>query len=202
VLFRSFARLMELSAIRTAQVLNQAELARDAGLSPATMGRYLSILEASFLIHRLAPYFENIGKRLVKSPKLYWTDTGLVCHLLGLRASDLPAHRMKGALFETFVMAEIQSLLPLYLPQARLYYLRTHDRLEIDGLIQQGTRLIPFEIKAAATVTANDGDSIKRWMSLTHREEMGLVLYAGRHVELVGRNIWAIPIQATIDDPM
>jgi uncharacterized protein len=197
-----FARLMELSAIRTAQVLNQAELARDAGLSPATMGRYLSILEASFLIHRLAPYFENIGKRLVKSPKLYWTDTGLVCHLLGLRASDLPGHRMKGALFETLVIAEIQSLLPLYVPQARLYYLRTHDRLEIDGLIQWGTRLIPFEIKAAATVTANDADSIKRWMSLTQREEMGLVLYAGSRVELVGRNIWAIPIQATVEGPV
>lgn len=195
-----FARLMELSAVRTAQVLNQAELARDAGLSPATMGRYLSILEASFLIHRLAPYFENIGKRLVKSPKLYWTDTGLVCHLLGIRASDLPGHRMKGALFETFAIAEIRSLLPLYMPQARLYYLRTHDRLEIDGLIQQGTRLIPFEIKAAATVTANDADSIKRWMSLTQREEVGFVFYAGSRVELVGRNIWAIPIQATIDN--
>jgi predicted AAA+ superfamily ATPase len=197
-----FARLMELSAIRTAQVLNQAELARDAGLSPATMGRYLSILEASFLIHRLAPYYENIGKRLVKSPKLYWTDTGLVCHLLGIRASDLSGHRMKGALFETFATAEIRSLLPLYLPQARLYYLRTHDGLEIDGLVQQGARLIPFEIKAAATVTANDADAIKRWMSLARREEVGLVLYAGTRVELVGRNIWAIPIQAVIDAPI
>ncbi len=197
-----FARLMELSAIRTAQVLNQAELARDAGLSPATMGRYLSILEASFLIHRLAPYYENIGKRLVMSPKLYWTDTGLVCHLLGIRVSDLAGHRMKGALFETFAIAEIQSLLSFYLPQARLYYLRTHDRLEIDGLVQQGTRLIPFEIKAAATVTADDANAIKHWMSLTRREGMGLVLYAGSRVELIGRDVWAIPIQATIDVPM
>jgi predicted AAA+ superfamily ATPase len=197
-----FARLMELSAVRTAQVLNQAELARDAGLSPATMGRYLSILEASFLIHRLAPYYENIGKRLVKSPKLYWTDTGLVCHLLGMHASDLAVHRMKGALFETFAIAEIRSLLSFYLPQARLYYLRTHDRLEIDGLVQQGTHLIPFEVKAAATVVADDADAIKHWMSLTRREGMGLVLYAGSRVELIGRNIWAIPIQATIDVPM
>lgn len=196
-----FARLMELSAIRTAQVLNQAELARDAGLSPATTGRYLSILEASFLIHRLAPYYENIGKRLVKSPKLYWTDTGLVCHLLGIHASDLAAHRMKGALFETFAIAEIRSLLSFYLPRARLYYLRTHDRLEIDGLVQQGTCLIPFEIKAAATVIADDGDAIKHWMSLARREGMGLVLYAGRRIELIGRNVWAVPIQATIDVP-
>jgi predicted AAA+ superfamily ATPase len=195
-----FARLTEMSALRTAQVLNQAELARDAGLSPATLGRYLSILEASFLVHRLAPYYENMGKRLVKSPKLYWTDTGLVCHLLGIGAADLPRQRMKDALFETFVIAEIQALLPLYLPQARLYYLRTHDGLEIDGLLQQGMRLVPFEIKAAATVTAHDAASLRRWMSLTQREELGLVLYAGTRVEPVGRNIWAILIQATIDD--
>jgi uncharacterized protein len=192
---------MKLSALRTAPVLNQAELAREAGLSPATAGRYLSALKANFLIHRLAPYYENVGKRLVKSPKLYGTDTGLACHLLGLHDSDLPSHRMKGALFETFVIREIQSLLPLYMPQARLHYLRTHDQLEIDGLIQQGTRLIPFEIKAAATVTAHDADSIRRWMSLTQREEVGFVLYAGSRMELVGRNIWAIPIQATLDEP-
>lgn len=195
-----FMRLMELSAIRTAQILNQAELARDAGLSAATTGRYLSILEASFLIRRLAPYYENIGKRLVKSPKLYWSDTGLVCYLLDIRASDLAHHRMKGALFETFAIAEIQSLLPLYMPQARLHYLRSHDQLEIDGLIQQGTRLVPFEIKAAATVTADDANSLRRWAALTHREEVGFVLYAGNRAEPIGRNIWAIPAQAVIQD--
>ncbi|MBM4024087.1 MAG: ATP-binding protein [Planctomycetes bacterium] len=192
-----FARLMELSAARTGQLLNQAELARDAGLSPATAGRYLSILEASFLIQRLAPYYENIGKRLVKSAKLYWKDTGLVCHLLGIRAADLAAHRLKGALFETFVFGEIQALLPLYLPQARFYYLRAHDGLEIDGLIQQGPDLIPFEIKAAQTVTAEDAKSLRRWMSLRRHDGIGFVVYAGTRVQLIGRDIWAIPIHAT-----
>jgi uncharacterized protein len=194
-----FARLMELSAARTGQLLNQAELARDAGLSPATAGRYLSILEASFLIQRQAPYYENIGKRLVKSAKLYWKDTGLVCHLLGIRAADLATHRMKGALFEIFAFGEIQALLPFYLPQARLYYLRTHDGLEIDGLIQQGSALIPFEIKAAQTVTADDARPLRRWMTLTRRDGPGFVLYAGNRVQLIERDIWAIPIHASID---
>lgn len=195
-----FARLMELSAARTAQLLNQAELARDAGLSPATAGRYLSILEASFLIHRQAPYYENIGKRLVKSAKLYWNDTGLVCHLLGIHSSDyLVTNRMKGPLFETFAFGEIQALLPLYMPQARLYYLRTHDGLEIDGLIQQGSTLIPFEIKAAQTVTAEDARPLRRWMALSGRDGIGFVLYAGNRVQLIDRGVWAIPIHASIE---
>lgn len=194
-----FARLMELSAARTAQSLNQADLARDAGLSPATAGRYLSILEASFLIQRQAPYYENIGKRLVKSAKLYWKDTGLVCHLLGIHPPDLSTHRMKGALFETFVFGEIQALLPFYMPQARFYYLRTHDGLEIDGLIQQGSTLIPFEIKAAQTVTAEDAKSLRRWMTLSGRGGTGFVLYAGNRVQLIDRDVWAIPVHATVD---
>lgn len=194
-----FARLMELSATRTAQLLNQADLARDAGLSPATAGRYLSILEASFLIQRQPPYYENIGKRLVKSPKLYWKDTGLVCHLLGIHPDDLPTHRMRGALFETFAFGEIQALLPLYIPQARFYYLRTHDGLEIDGLIQQGSTLTPFEIKAAQTVTAADARPLRHWMALSGRPGPGFVLYPGNRVQLIDRDIWAIPIHASIE---
>jgi len=197
-----FARLMELSATRTAQLLNQADLARDAGLSPATAGRYLSILEASFLIQRQAPYFENIGKRLVKSAKLYWKDTGLVCHLLGIHPADLPTHRMKGALFETFVFGEVQALLPFYVPEARFYYLRTHDGLEIDGLIQHGSTLIPFEVKAAQTVTAEDARSLRSWMAVSGRTGTGFVLYAGSRVQLIDRGIWAIPVQATVGRPI
>jgi len=196
-----FARLLELSATRTGQVLNQAELARDAGLSPATTGRYLSILEASFLIHRLVPYYENIGKRLVKSPKLYWRDTGLACHLLGIRPDTLANHRMKGALFETFVLGEILALLPLYMPQARLHYLRTHDGLETDALIQNGTDLIPLEVKASKTVTADDAKPLRRWMTLSHREGPACILYTGTHVQLIAKETWAIPIHSTINGP-
>ncbi|MFC1766716.1 ATP-binding protein [Planctomycetota bacterium] len=192
-----FARLLELSATRTGQVLNQADLARDAGLSPATAGRYLSILEASFLIHRLVPYYENIGKRLVKSPKLYWRDSGLACHLLGIRPDALSDHRMRGALFETFVLCELMALLPFYMPQARLHYLRTHDGLEIDAIIQCGTELIPIEVKATKTVTIDDAKSIQRWMSLSNREGPACILYPGNQVQLIAKNTWAIPIHST-----
>jgi hypothetical protein len=190
-----FARLMELTATRTGQVLNQAAAARDAGLNAATGGRYLSILEASFIIQRLVPYFENIGKRLVKSPKLYWTDTGLAAYLLGIEQTDeFPAHRLSGALFETFAMQEIQSLLDIFIPEARVYYLRTHDGLELDGIIKRGQMLIPFEVKSSRSVKTDDADNIKKWKTLSGHKDIGFVFYAGNKVMPLGEDIWAVPI--------
>jgi predicted AAA+ superfamily ATPase len=191
-----FARLMEFSTARIGQVLNQASFAREAGLSTATAGRYFSILEAGFLIARLAPYFENLNKRLVKSPKLYWTDTGLASHLLGLGEGVPAENRMRGPLFESFVMMEVQSLLAYYLPSARLYHFRSHDGLEVDGIIDTGQSRIPFEVKAAQTVSVADAASIKRWMELSGHNQAGMVLYSGRETKPLADNIWAVPITA------
>ena len=191
-----FDRLMRLSAAVSSGLLNQAHLARDAGLSPATAGRHLSVLEASLLIHRLPPYFTNVGKRLVKSPKLFWTDTGLCAHLLGLsHTSDLAAEPLlRGKLFETFVMMEIRALLPLVLPSARLFHLRTHDQLEIDGLIDTGRKKLLFEVKAGRTVTADDAAPIERWLALKPDHGPGLVLYGGEEYRILSRNVRAVPV--------
>lgn len=191
-----FDRLMRLSAGISSGLLNQAHLARDAGLSPATAGRHLSVLEASLLIHRLPPYFTNVGKRLVKSPKLFWTDTGLCAHLLGLsRASDLEAEPlMRGKLFETFVMMEIRALLPLVLPSARLFHLRTHDQLEIDGLIDTGRKKLLFEMKSGRTVAADDALPIERWLTLKPDHGPGLVLYAGEEYRILSPRVRAVPV--------
>jgi uncharacterized protein len=154
-----FNLLMQMTAGITGCLLNQASLARDVGMSTATAGRHLSILEASLLIHRLPPYFANVGKRLVKSPKLYWTDTGLCAHLLGVNGVaglDNPGGQLRGRLFETFVITEVLALLPLANPAARLFHLRTHDHLEVDGVIEQGPRKLLFEVKTSRTVTAAD----------------------------------------------
>ena len=194
-----FARLMELSATRTGQVLNQANLGRDAGINAATTGRYLSVLEASFLIHRLPPYFENLGKRLVKSPKLYWEDTGLAGHLLGLDPDAIPrTHPALGPLFETAVIQEVRSLLPVFAPRARLYYVRSHDGLETDGLLQLGSRRVAFEVKASTTVKADDARGLTRWMSLSGRDEEGMVLYAGETIKPLTAKIWAVPLRARV----
>lgn len=190
-----FNRLMVLTAAASGTIPNQANLARDAGLSPATAGRHLSILEASLLIRRLPPYFANIGKRMVKSPKLYWTDTGLCAHLLGhteVKALDRdPVAR--GRLFETFVMMEVESLLPLLSTPARLFHVRTHDQLEVDGLLERGRRKLLFEIKAAQTVTAADATPIERWISLNPGHGPGVVIHAGSEYHKLSPNVRAIP---------
>lgn len=190
-----FNRLMELTAGVSGTLLNQAHLARDAGMSPATAGRYLSVLEASLLIHRLSPYFANIGKRLVKSPKLYWADTGLCAYLLGLETVEQLSNDplLKGRLFESFVMMEVKALLEIAHPSARLLHLRTHDQLEVDGVIHRGQGDMLFEIKASQTVTAEDAKPMERWMSHREMNSVGVVIYAGVHYTILSNNVRAIP---------
>lgn len=193
-----FARLMQLAAASTGGILNQANIARDAGMSPATAGRHLSILESSFLLTRLPPYFANIGKRMVKAPKLFWNDTGLAAHLCGF--SSLAAlradPRMLGRLFETLIMMEVLSLLPLSEEPAQLYHVRTHDGLEVDGLLAFGQRRLPFEIKASQTVTANDAVPIERWIALNPSHGPGIVLHGGPDYAPLSENVRAIPATA------
>lgn len=191
-----FARLMELVAARTAQLLNQAALAREIGLNAATAGRYLSLLEASFLSMRLHPWHANLGKRLVKTPKRYWTDTGIACHLCGLHHGDLPGHPMTGPLFETFAVTEVEALLSHFLPEVRLHFFRSQTGLEVDLLIQKGQTLFPVEIKASRSVTPDDAASILRWREWTGMTSPGLVLYPGTEIKPLGRNITAMPITA------
>jgi predicted AAA+ superfamily ATPase len=103
-----FQRFVELCAGRTSQLLNLSALAADVGISQPTAKAWLSVLEASFIAFRLPPLYANIGKRLVKMPKLHFHDTGLVCWLLGIRDSgQLRSHPLRGAIFETWVVSEI-----------------------------------------------------------------------------------------------
>lgn len=191
-----FNRLMQLAAVQTGTLVNQASMARDAGLSPATAGRYLSVLEASLLLRRIPPYFTNIGKRLVKSPKLFWTDTGLCAFLMGLgKLADLEREpHLRGRLFETFVCNEVRALLPFIDEPARLFHLRTHDRLEVDGLVEAGRRTLLFEAKASRTVTAADAAPLEKWMELNPGHGPAVVLYAGSAYQRLSRKVRAIPV--------
>jgi predicted AAA+ superfamily ATPase len=192
-----FARLMNLSAAATGSLLNQAHLARDAGMSPATAGRHLSILEASFLITRLPPFFANIGKRMVKAPKLYWNDVGLAAHLCGITSIEaLRGGVMLGRLVETLLMMEIQALLPLVETPVKLFHVRTHDGLEVDGLLEIGQRHLPLEIKASQTVTASDASPIERWIALNPTHGPGVVLYLGDEYLSLSPNVRAVPAWA------
>lgn len=194
-----FARLLDLSATRTGQVLNQAALAREIGLSAATAGRYLSLMEASFQIERLRPFFTNIGKRLVKSPKLYWTDTGIASFLLGLRTwREAMEAGYGGALLETFAMMEIETLLSVHAPAARLHYLRTHGGMEIDGLIVSGRNLLPFEIKASATIRVEDARPLRDFLAAARGAKFGLLFHTGTECRRLAPDIFALPLSALL----
>ncbi len=193
-----FARLMQLAAAATGGILNQANLARDAGMSPATAGRHLSILESSFLLTRLPPFFANIGKRMVKAPRLFWNDSGLASHLCGIFSLDAPRAdpRMLGRLFETLVMMEVQALLPLAAEPAHLFHVRTHEGLKVDGLVALGRRHLPFEIKASQTVTSADASPIEHWIALNAGHGPGILIHAGGDYLPLSRNVRAVPASA------
>lgn len=163
----AFQTFLRLTAARTGQVLNLVDLARDAGISPPTVRQWLSVLEASHQIFLLRPHFENLGKRLIKAPKLYWLDTGLACFLLGLKDEEAVLRGpMAGPLFETAVVAELAKLFYHHgLPPA-LWYWRSRDGWEIDLLVELRGRLHPIEIKATATPRPAQAENLVRWRSL------------------------------------
>jgi len=163
----AFQTFLRLAAARTAQILNLVDLARDVGVSPPTIRQWLSVLEASHHIFLLRPHFENLGKRLIKAPKLYWLDTGMVCFLLGLKDDEAVLRGpMAGPLFETAVVAELaKCFYHRGLPPA-LWYWRSRDGWEVDLLVELHGKLHPMEIKATATPRTAQAENLVRWQSL------------------------------------
>jgi predicted AAA+ superfamily ATPase len=176
-----FGRFVRLCAGRSGQLLNASSLAADAGVSHTTVRRWLSILEASFVIYLLRPHHRNFNKRLVKSPKLYFVDTGLLCHLLRVQnPADLIAHAARGAIFETWVVSEALKNSYNRGAEPDLYFWRDSAGHEVDLLIDQGATQIPIEIKSGQTVASDFFSDIDYWKALAGRPkgDAGLV-YGG-----------------------
>lgn len=155
----SFQRFLRLCAGRTGQLLNLSSLAGESGIAASTARAWMSVLEASDLVFLLPPYHRNFGKRLVKSPKLYFVDVGLACWLLGIRDAEvLRLHPLRGALFETMIVSEfLKDRYSQGLP-ADLYFWRDNNGLEADLLFERQGKLQTVEIKSGRTIT---GDYIR-----------------------------------------
>lgn len=148
----SFQRFMRLCASRTGQLLNLNGLASDCGISQPTAAAWMNVLEAGYVVRRIAPYFRNIGKRLVKAPKLYFLDTGLCAWLLGITtAEQLNTHYARGALFETWVVNEALKWRAARGDARPIYYWRDNIGTEIDIVLEQGSDLTLVEIKSGST---------------------------------------------------
>ena len=178
----SFGRFIRLCAARTGQVLNTSSLASDAGVTHPTVQSWLSVLEASFLTLMLRPHYANYGKRLIKSPKLYFIDTGLLCYLLGIRRpEDLEIHSLRGAIFESFVVSELHKNYLHRGEMPRLYYWRSSDGHEVDLIVERGETLVPIEIKSSQTLAADSFAGLHYWTKLAG-EKAGppSLVYGGR----------------------
>ena len=158
-----FQRFLKMCAARSGQLLNLSALAADCGISHVTAREWLTVLEASYIVFLLRPYHQNFGKRLVKMPKLYFLDTGLLAYLLGIRDADtLATHAMRGALFESLVVSEWVKREFNAGQTAELYFWRDNVGLEVDLLIPQGNRFMPVEIKSGATFSRDWTASLRK----------------------------------------
>ncbi len=168
-----FQRFVKMCAARSGQLLNLAALGADCGLSATTAREWLSVLEASYLVMRLRPYHQNFGKRLVKSPKLYFLDVGLMAWLLGIRdANTLDTHAARGALFETFVVSELVKQ-PFNLGQsAELFFWRDSTGNEVDVLRETANGLQAIEIKSGTTFASDWPKGVRKWQQLSGEKSL------------------------------
>ena len=175
--FETFARL---AAARTATELNLSSLAADAGITHQTARRWLTALETGYVATTLPPHHANYRKRLRKRPRLHFLDTGLTCYLLGIEdASTLETHPLRGAIFESYVAAELIKGFTALRRDAPLYFWRDATGHEIDFLIDLGTRLIPVEAKSGRTVPPDAVAGLKWWTSIRDNPNRGGALVHG-----------------------
>lgn len=162
----SFQRFIRLCAGRTGQLLNLSSMANDCGITHNTAKSWISILEASYILFLLLPHHRNFNKRLVKTPKLYFYDTGLAAWLLGIQNSDqLSIHPLRGALFETWAIGELlKGRYNRSLP-SNLFFWRDNTGNEVDVIVDKGLTLIPIEIKSGRTINPDFFTGLKKWTS-------------------------------------
>lgn len=163
----TFNRFLRLCAARTGQILNMSELSRDVGVSVPTIKKWISVLEASYQVYLLQPHFNNLGKRLIKSPKLYFIDTGIATYLLGLHGREpLLQGPMMGPLFETLVVSEWVKAFYHRGERPELYYWRSKTGVEVDMIVDRNGKLFPIEIKSTSTILPGHADSMRKWRAL------------------------------------
>ena len=175
----TFERFLRLAAGRSGQILNMESLGNDVGVSPVTVKRWISLLAASYVVFLLKPHSRNFNKRLIKTPKLYFYDTGLLCYLLGIRSNkDLELHSLQGAVFETYIISELYKSSFNAGVEPPMYYWRDSQGHEVDLLIEDGEKLFPVEIKSGQKVSSNMMSGLDYWRTLD-KSDTGMLIYGG-----------------------
>lgn len=189
-----YRRLMELLALHTGQLLNQAEVGRDAGLTQPTAHRYINLLETTHLLERLAPYTAGRIQRLVKSPKVFWTDPGLPVFLSGyFDAESLKASRELGSFFEALIYQHLRVLSELLTPKARLYFWRTRTGQEVDFVVEQGRRVLAIEVKLTENPRYQHAAGLRAFLETHPSAQGGVLLHGGREIRYLDERMIALP---------
>ncbi|MBN2146221.1 MAG: ATP-binding protein [Anaerolineales bacterium] len=189
-----FRRLMEFSALRSGQLLNQTEVARDAQLTQPTVHRYLNILETTHMFERLPAFAVSHTTRLLKSPKLFWNDTGLAVFLSGYYQEDeLRKAREFGAYFETLIYHHLRALTRLMTPPGRLYFWRTQAGIEVDFVLEHGRKILAIEVKRTTRPSYADAAGLRAFLAEHPQASGGLLLHSGREIRRLDQNILAVP---------
>ncbi|MBM4272537.1 MAG: ATP-binding protein [Deltaproteobacteria bacterium] len=191
-LFQNFMRLL---AVRSAQLLNMADLSRDLGVALNTIKKWLAILEATYQVFILRPYFVNVGKRLVKTPKVYFTDVGTLCYLSGLTtAAHVTSGPMSGIIFETAVLSELLKSYYHRGYEPRVSFWRTSSGIEVDFIVETGTKSIPIEVKVSATPQPRMATAIKSFqVDFGERAAHGYVVHPGDVRLPLAPNVSSLP---------
>ncbi len=175
-----FQTFLKICAGRVGQLFNASAIANEIGVSYKTVQSWLSTLEASFILFLLPPFYKNYNKRLTKSPKIYFYDTGLVCSLLGIRSPDeLNFHYLKGEIFESLIISEIKKRIANTNSNTNLYFWRDTSGHEIDCIIESGAQVTAVEIKSSTTINSEFFKGLSYWQKLTNCSTDQLVLIYG-----------------------
>ena len=194
---RELARMLELLALRSAQLFNASNLANDLGVHRETVEHYVTVLERLFLVRRLPAWHRNTAKRLIRSPKVHLLDSGLAATLADLTVADWLNNRDRmGNLLESFVVQQLSAQAAWTDPDLRFWHYRDKDRVEVDAVITRGRKTWGIEVKAAASVTSRDGRGLARFADQCGKDfEQGILFYDGRDIfPLNDKRMLAVPL--------
>ncbi|MFM2047633.1 MAG: hypothetical protein RI955_179, partial [Bacteroidota bacterium] len=176
---RQFNQFIKLCAARAGQILNIQGIATDIGVDHKTIQAWLSVLESSYIVFLLQPYYQNFNKRVIKTPKIYFYDTGLLCHLLGIKTvKDLKSNQHYGNIFENLIISELRKNRTNHQQSGDMYFFRDSAGNEVDVILEKDGSIIPIEIKSSAKYDSSYLKSIRWWQKL-NRTDGGILIYSG-----------------------
>jgi predicted AAA+ superfamily ATPase len=191
----AYRNLLHLACLRTGQILNLSQLGRDAKLTAETTSRYIALLEASFVISKLSPYLRNKATRLIKSPKIYVSDSGLACFMAGIdRIIRDNTDPILGSIFETYVAQNLLAIIGSRWKEARLFFWSIQGRHEVDFIVEVGQRCIALEVKSSARWEKRDLSGLEAFLAVTPHCKGAVLCHNGTEAVQLGEKIWALPL--------